>query len=219
MITIEIKYDVLGITTGPNFTITCDVGVANPSTVTKAQLLAGVVIVLSDDGANQITVKSDGPCHTDDVMYLYPPTTTTTTTTTTSTSTTTTTTAMPIYYNIYMAQWFQKNNCPEGQYGSYELYAVPAYTFSSLISQIDANQQAQDFIDANGQLYANSVGVCTMEPATTTTTTTTTSTTTTSTTTTTTTSTTTSTTTTSTTTTTTTTNAPICTLEGTATQI
>jgi hypothetical protein len=38
---------------------------------------------------------------------------------------------------------------------------VPANTYSSLISLGDANQQAVNYLNANGQAYANANGTCT----------------------------------------------------------
>ena len=230
---IEIKYNTLGVNTGPLFTITCDVGNAVPQVVTKAQLLAGVLITVSDL-ANQFIVASQGECSAYDVLYLNTTTTTSTTssttttsTTTTSTTTTTTTTEIVYYYNVYMSQDFTRDDCEVGYFGSTVTYIVPAYKYVSTISQADADQMAQDEIDANGQIFANTYGSCDSTTTTTTTSTTTTSTTTTSTTTTelttTTTSTTTTTTTTttsSTTTTTTTAYVPQCTpLDGIASAV
>lgn len=68
----------------------------------------------------------------------------------------------PVYYfNVQMSQVFTRNNCPAGQTGSQVTYTVPANTYSSTISQADANQQAQNDINANGQTYANTNGTCT----------------------------------------------------------
>lgn len=52
--------------------------------------------------------------------------------------------------------------CSNGYDGSSVIYTVPAGAYSSAISQDDANQKAQDDIDANGQTYANTHGTCTL---------------------------------------------------------
>jgi YD repeat-containing protein len=65
------------------------------------------------------------------------------------------------YFNVQMSQVFTRNNCPGGQTGSQVTYTVAANTYSSTISQADANQQAQNNINTNGQAYANTNGTCT----------------------------------------------------------
>ncbi|MBK7883013.1 MAG: hypothetical protein IPJ81_03770 [Chitinophagaceae bacterium] len=66
------------------------------------------------------------------------------------------------YYNQQLSQAFIRNNCPPKYIGSEVLYTVPANTYSSETSQADANIQAQNEIDANGQAYANINGTCTI---------------------------------------------------------
>lgn len=44
--------------------------------------------------------------------------------------------------------------------GSVETYTVPAGTYTSTISQADADAQAQADVDANGQAYADANGYC-----------------------------------------------------------
>jgi len=67
----------------------------------------------------------------------------------------------PIFWNVQMSQNFQKNNCAfPTQIGSIVTYTVPSNKYSSLISQADANQKAQNDINANGQAYANANGTC-----------------------------------------------------------
>ena len=60
------------------------------------------------------------------------------------------------FYNIHMAGLFTKINCGNGQ-GEDVYYNVPAGTYSSIVSQQDANDQAQNDIDTNGQTYANNM--------------------------------------------------------------
>jgi hypothetical protein len=53
----------LGVNTGPNFNLTANVGSVSPSTATKSELLAGVLVTI-DDAATQVTVTSVGTCTT-----------------------------------------------------------------------------------------------------------------------------------------------------------
>lgn len=64
------------------------------------------------------------------------------------------------FLNTAISQTFTKNNCASGQTGSSVTYTVPAGTYTSNISQSDANAQAQNDINANGQAYANANGTC-----------------------------------------------------------
>ncbi|NMR34915.1 hypothetical protein HIO71_12030 [Chryseobacterium aquaticum] len=64
------------------------------------------------------------------------------------------------YYNTAKSQLFNKN-CNGTGLGSLYNYIVQAGTYTSSVSQADADQQAQDDINANGQNLANSVGTCT----------------------------------------------------------
>lgn len=68
---------------------------------------------------------------------------------------------LPIYYNDPLSQSFSTQTCDAGYTGGAVTYSVPANRYSSLINKADANQQAQDEIDANGQIYANTHPVCT----------------------------------------------------------
>lgn len=71
-----------------------------------------------------------------------------------------------VYYNVYKSGLFQRNTCEAGYRASWVTYQVLAGKYSSLISQEYVDQQAQDEIDANGQHYANVMGVCTLIPTT-----------------------------------------------------
>lgn len=64
------------------------------------------------------------------------------------------------YYSDAISSAFTRNNCSMGETGSTVTYSLPAGAFTSTISQIDANDKAQDDIDTNGQNYANANGVC-----------------------------------------------------------
>ena len=72
----------------------------------------------------------------------------------------------PIYYNIKLTGELQKDSCAEGYSGSIVSYEVPAFTYSSLISQADADAKAQAELDATlTQVYANENGYCSMLPS------------------------------------------------------
>lgn len=63
------------------------------------------------------------------------------------------------YYNEVTSGTYTKNDCTSGT-GSTVVYTVPAGTYSSSISLADANAQAQNDINSNGQSYANTNGYC-----------------------------------------------------------
>ncbi|MPT32385.1 MAG: hypothetical protein E2600_12115 [Chryseobacterium sp.] len=65
-----------------------------------------------------------------------------------------------IFYNKEKSQAFTRNNCPANQIGSNYIYTVPADKYTSIISQSDADQQAQNDINTNGQNSANTNGFC-----------------------------------------------------------
>lgn len=67
-----------------------------------------------------------------------------------------------VFYNVAESGTFTRNNCGSGYLGSQITYSVAAGTYSSTISQADANQLALDDISANGQNYANVNGTCTL---------------------------------------------------------
>jgi hypothetical protein len=69
-----------------------------------------------------------------------------------------------VYWNTRQAQSFRRSNCGAGYSGSIQEYVVAANTYSSLISQADANAQALADIQANGQAYANAHGSCILVP-------------------------------------------------------
>jgi hypothetical protein len=64
------------------------------------------------------------------------------------------------WYNVARSQTFTRNNCLRNLIGTDVVYTVPANTYSSNVSQEDANQQATNDINANGQAYANANGLC-----------------------------------------------------------
>jgi hypothetical protein len=60
-----------------------------------------------------------------------------------------------IYYNTVQSVSDTTQTCPDGYTGGTVTYTVPAGTYSSIISQADANQQALNDIAANAIAYAN----------------------------------------------------------------
>lgn len=65
------------------------------------------------------------------------------------------------WYNTVQSAGFTRNNCAAGYSPGSVTYTVNAGTYSSTISQADADQQALNDINANGQNYANANGTCT----------------------------------------------------------
>ncbi|UCA62033.1 DUF5977 domain-containing protein [Chryseobacterium rhizoplanae] len=68
--------------------------------------------------------------------------------------------APTIFYNDVKSKSFVRSNCGPGTLPESSFYTVPEGKHSSTISQADANQKAQNDIDANGQNYVNINGVC-----------------------------------------------------------
>lgn len=64
-------------------------------------------------------------------------------------------TCQQVFQNAVLSQVFYKDNCPVGFTGGAYTYTVPAGRYSSLVSQADADEQALDELEANGQVYAN----------------------------------------------------------------
>jgi YD repeat-containing protein len=66
-----------------------------------------------------------------------------------------------IYNSVSKSGTFTRNNCGTNGTGSSVIYTVTAGTYTSTISQSDADQKAQNDINTNGQAYANANGTCT----------------------------------------------------------
>ncbi|GAA4152014.1 hypothetical protein GCM10022217_06440 [Chryseobacterium ginsenosidimutans] len=66
------------------------------------------------------------------------------------------------YYSSLKSQVFTKNNCGTNAIPGTYNYTVPENTYISLVSQADADQQAQNEINTNGQNAANTNGSCTI---------------------------------------------------------
>ncbi|MBW7893403.1 MAG: hypothetical protein H3C48_20790, partial [Chitinophagaceae bacterium] len=66
------------------------------------------------------------------------------------------------YYNQEKSGMATRNNCGAGKTGSQVTYMVETAKYVSVISQADADNQAQADVDANKQAYANANGACTI---------------------------------------------------------
>ncbi|MBB3187859.1 DUF5977 domain-containing protein [Microbacter margulisiae] len=64
------------------------------------------------------------------------------------------------YYNSEQSAVFTKSGCSAGYTPTQVTYTVPAAKYTSVISQADADQQALNDINSNGQAYANANGSC-----------------------------------------------------------
>ena len=64
------------------------------------------------------------------------------------------------YYNEIQTLTVAKNDCSSGYTGSEVTLTSNANQFVSTISQVDANNQAIAWLNANAQVYANSLGTC-----------------------------------------------------------
>ncbi|MBS7232524.1 hypothetical protein KHA90_16015 [Flavobacterium psychroterrae] len=65
-----------------------------------------------------------------------------------------------VFMNTEISHQFNKNNCSSGAVTSAIMYLVPARKYYSYVSQAEADKQAQNDIDKNGQIYANTNGAC-----------------------------------------------------------
>ena len=183
MISVFVQLTLAGTDVGP-FTI---IPLPNPAIVwgvSRIDLLYGQTYSVPDN-TNIIRIQSTGIC-TNYIDLIIGTTTTTTTTTaipgTTTTTSSTTTEYVPVeYWNTQQSGYFCKNDCEPPLYGTCLFYTVVAHTYSSWVSQQDADNQALADIDLNGQTWVNENATCQADPppATTTTTSSTTTTTTT----------------------------------------
>lgn len=65
-----------------------------------------------------------------------------------------------VYYNAEVSDYFIRNNCPVGYEGDSILFSISDSSYASLISQADADQQAEAALAAVGQDYANENAAC-----------------------------------------------------------
>lgn len=66
----------------------------------------------------------------------------------------------PAYFSVAKSGSYTRNNCGAGFNGSTITYTVPAGTYTSNVSQADADAQATTDLTTNGQAYANANGYC-----------------------------------------------------------
>jgi len=67
-----------------------------------------------------------------------------------------------VYFNVKITRTATKNNCGTGYVGSKVNYAVSANTYTSTISQADADAKAIAYVDSNKQRNANTYGYCSL---------------------------------------------------------
>ena len=65
-----------------------------------------------------------------------------------------------LFWNGETTRSFKSEWCPAGSVPGDVMYTVPAHTYSSNVSQQDADAKAWQDVDANGQQYANAQAVC-----------------------------------------------------------
>jgi hypothetical protein len=65
-----------------------------------------------------------------------------------------------VFYNVAKSQVFYNNTCAAGYSSDPYTYTVAAHTYSSTVSQADADSKAQAVINANGQNTANANAPC-----------------------------------------------------------
>ncbi|MDN3588035.1 DUF5977 domain-containing protein [Pedobacter aquatilis] len=65
------------------------------------------------------------------------------------------------FYNVAIGGEYQKTDCDEGGVGSFVPYSIAAGTYSSTISQADADNQAGDALHVQGPANARANGTCT----------------------------------------------------------
>ena len=64
------------------------------------------------------------------------------------------------YSNYAISEKFMKSDCGSGKLADSTTFSVAAGTYTSTISQADADAQAENYILINGQAYANAHGSC-----------------------------------------------------------
>lgn len=64
------------------------------------------------------------------------------------------------YYNTMQTKAVTKDNCASGKVGTEVTLTANANMFVSGVSIVDANNQAQNWLNANAQIYANLKGTC-----------------------------------------------------------
>ncbi|PIF60079.1 DUF5977 domain-containing protein [Flavobacterium sp. 2] len=68
------------------------------------------------------------------------------------------------FYNSKQTKTVTRNNCAPGYLGSTVTFTANANQFGSNESALDADNRAISWLEANAQIYANNMGVCTIAP-------------------------------------------------------
>ena len=69
-----------------------------------------------------------------------------------------------VYYNTEKSLAVKKNDCTYGTAGNLVTLIAPANKFVSTESVADADEQAESWLNANIQAYANNIGICGIRP-------------------------------------------------------
>lgn len=67
---------------------------------------------------------------------------------------------IPVYQSSFVSLPYKRNDCAPGMEGTQVYYEVPAGLFTSTISAMDAQAQAEAASAKYGQIYANAKGTC-----------------------------------------------------------
>lgn len=67
-----------------------------------------------------------------------------------------------VYYNTEKITATKKNDCSQDSSGNLVTLIAPANKFVSIKNIENANEQAQSWLNANAQAYANNIGVCSL---------------------------------------------------------
>ncbi len=67
-------------------------------------------------------------------------------------------TCKQLFSSAAISQTFTKEDCPVGYKGTTITYSIPAGFFTSTVNQSDADTLAMDYVEANGQAFANLPG-------------------------------------------------------------
>lgn len=71
---------------------------------------------------------------------------------------------LEVYYNTEKTLTVKKNDCLKGTTGNPVTLTAGANKFVSTISTAEANEQAESWLKANAQAYANNTGTCSIRP-------------------------------------------------------
>ena len=71
---------------------------------------------------------------------------------------------LQVYYNTEKTLTLKKNDCVKGTTGNPVALTANANKFVSKVSANEANEQAESWLNANAQAYANNTGTCGIRP-------------------------------------------------------